>query len=108
MIVFITDVAGIQPWPSFVAALGREGRPHPPDARAREGVGPGDPGLRRRARHGPDGGGQRAPTRSRAPRSAAALERVGTPDDVVGAVRYLVEADYVTGVQLIVDGGRLL
>ena len=39
---------------------------------------------------------------------AAALERVGTPDDVVGAVNYLVEADYVTGVQLIVDGGRLL
>ena len=29
--------------------------------------------------------------------SAAALGRVGSPDDIVGAVRYLVEADYVTG-----------
>jgi NAD(P)-dependent dehydrogenase (short-subunit alcohol dehydrogenase family) len=33
---------------------------------------------------------------------------VGTPGDVVDAVRYLVEAEYVTGIQLVVDGGRLL
>jgi NAD(P)-dependent dehydrogenase (short-subunit alcohol dehydrogenase family) len=33
---------------------------------------------------------------------------VGLPDDIAGAVRYLVEAEYVTGIQLIVDGGRLL
>lgn len=34
------------------------------------------------------------------------LARLGTPDDVVKAVRYLLDADYVTGETLIVDGGR--
>lgn len=38
----------------------------------------------------------------------AALERVGSPDDVVRAVRYLIDADFVTGQILAVDGGRLL
>jgi NAD(P)-dependent dehydrogenase (short-subunit alcohol dehydrogenase family) len=33
---------------------------------------------------------------------------VGSPDDIAEAVRYLVEAEYVTGIQLVVDGGRLL
>ena len=34
--------------------------------------------------------------------------RVGSPDDVAGALRYLLEADYVTGHTLVVDGGRLV
>ena len=34
------------------------------------------------------------------------LRRLGSPDDVVQAVVYLVEAGYVTGETLIVDGGR--
>jgi pteridine reductase len=34
------------------------------------------------------------------------LARIGTPDDVVSAVRYFVSADYVTGETLFVDGGR--
>jgi pteridine reductase len=34
------------------------------------------------------------------------LRRLGSPDDVVGAIRYLLQADYVTGETLIVDGGR--
>lgn len=34
------------------------------------------------------------------------LHRVGTPNDVVGAVRYLIGATYVTGETLFVDGGR--
>jgi pteridine reductase len=34
------------------------------------------------------------------------LKRLGSPDDVVGAVLYLLEADYVTGETIIVDGGR--
>ena len=34
------------------------------------------------------------------------LQRLGRPDDVVGAVLYLLEADFVTGETLIVDGGR--
>lgn len=34
------------------------------------------------------------------------LRRLGDPDDVVRAVLYLLDADYVTGQTLIVDGGR--
>jgi pteridine reductase len=38
--------------------------------------------------------------------AATPLARLGTPDDVAHAVRYLVEAPYVTGETLFVDGGR--
>jgi pteridine reductase len=38
----------------------------------------------------------------------APLERNGAPDDVVGAVRYLLAAEFVTGHVLVLDGGRLL
>ena len=34
------------------------------------------------------------------------LHRLGSPDDVVGAVNYLLDADYVTGTTIVVDGGR--
>lgn len=37
-----------------------------------------------------------------------ALRRRGTPDDATRALRYFVEADYVTGEVAVVDGGRLL
>lgn len=37
-----------------------------------------------------------------------ALGRLGTPDDVVRAVLFLVESDYVTGETLVVDGGKML
>jgi NAD(P)-dependent dehydrogenase (short-subunit alcohol dehydrogenase family) len=40
--------------------------------------------------------------------SKAVLERVGTPGDVVQAIRYLIDAEFVTGHILPVDGGRLL
>ena len=37
------------------------------------------------------------------------LRRLGSPDDVVRAVRYLLEGgDYVTGTTVVVDGGRLI
>lgn len=36
------------------------------------------------------------------------LRRLGSPEDVAGALVYLLEADYVTGETLVVDGGRLL
>lgn len=38
----------------------------------------------------------------------AALRKVGSPADVVGAVLYLADASFVTGQVLVVDGGRLL
>lgn len=34
------------------------------------------------------------------------LRRLGSPEDVVQAVLYLLDADYVTGEVLVVDGGR--
>jgi len=34
------------------------------------------------------------------------LKRIGSPSDVVGAMMYLLSADYVTGDTLLVDGGR--
>lgn len=38
----------------------------------------------------------------------AVLQRTGSPDDVVQALMFLIEADFVTGHILPVDGGRLL
>jgi pteridine reductase len=38
--------------------------------------------------------------------STTPLRRLGAPDDVVQAVLYLLEADFVTGETIIVDGGR--
>ena len=35
------------------------------------------------------------------------LGRIGSPTDITGAVRYLLTADYVTGTELVVDGGRM-
>ncbi len=39
-------------------------------------------------------------------RRTTPLQRLGTPEDVAGAVAYLLEADYVTGEVIRVDGGR--
>jgi NAD(P)-dependent dehydrogenase (short-subunit alcohol dehydrogenase family) len=39
--------------------------------------------------------------------AATLLKRMGDPDDVARAVLYLLEADFVTGTALPVDGGRL-
>ena len=35
------------------------------------------------------------------------LGRIGSSDDIAAAVRYLLNADYVTGTELVVDGGRM-
>ena len=39
-------------------------------------------------------------------RQTTPLKRLGSVNDVVGAVIYLLEADYVTGETIVVDGGR--
>ncbi len=36
------------------------------------------------------------------------LKRIGSPGDVVGALLYLIGAEYVTGATIVVDGGRQL
>jgi len=51
----------------------------------------------------PDGWDEAAGERLR---RTTPLARLGSANDVVGAVIYLLEADYVTGQTLVVDGGR--
>jgi len=41
-------------------------------------------------------------------RPATPLDRLGSPQDVVEAVLYLIRAEFVTGHVLVVDGGRIL
>jgi pteridine reductase len=43
---------------------------------------------------------------SRHLRESTPLGRLGSPDDVASAMLYLLNADYVTGETIIVDGGR--
>lgn len=103
VIVAINDVAAVQPWPRFAhhsaakaaqaqlvkclaAAWGQDG------VRVC-GVAPG-PVLM------PEGVAGSV--------DETALRRLGSPDDVAGAIRYLLEAEFVTGTILVVDGGRLL
>lgn len=103
LVVMIEDVAAYQPWPSFAAHCAAKAsqamltrvlaRALAPDIRVC-GVAPGsvavEPGTEER----------RA--------SESILGRVGSPDDVAGAVLYLVDADFVTGSTVVIDGGRLL
>lgn len=103
VIVAITDVAGIQPWPLFAphgAAKAAQihlvktlalawGR----DAVRVCGIAPGPVLLP---------GGERGATEE------TALGTIGEPADVCRAVRFCVESDFVTGSNVVVDGGRLL
>jgi NAD(P)-dependent dehydrogenase (short-subunit alcohol dehydrogenase family) len=107
VIVFITDVAAMQAWPSFAPhSVAKAGLVHLTEILAKAwapevrvcGVAPGTVLPERDSD---------SESLARAA-GAAALARVGSPDDIAGAVRYLIEADYVTGIQLVVDGGRLL
>jgi pteridine reductase len=106
-IVFITDVAGIEPWPAFAAhGAAKAGLVYLTKVLARAwgprirvcGVAPGTVLLSA-------GASEQVVAESAA---QTVLGRVGTPDDVMQAIDYLLEAEYVTGTQLIVDGGRLL
>lgn len=46
------------------------------------------------------------PEQAEAIRRATPLHRIGKPEDVTGAVLYLIEADYATGTTITIDGGR--
>ena len=57
----------------------------------------------------PEGGQHFAPTEKTRITEQTPLERIGTPEDVAGAVKYLLfDAPFVTGEILAVDGGRRL
>jgi len=103
LVVMLEDVAAYQPWPSFAAHCAAKAaqamltrtlaRALAPEVRVC-GVAPGPVAVE---------AGQEE-------RRAAetALGRVGSPDDVAGAILYLAGATFVTGTTIVVDGGRLL
>ncbi|HVZ77272.1 MAG TPA: SDR family oxidoreductase [Gemmatimonadaceae bacterium] len=105
VIINIADLAAFETWPGYVPHCLTKGavvhmtralaRVLAPDVRVCA-VAPGTVLL-------PDDWGAADAERMR---STTPLQRNGTPEDVAQAVRYLLEADYVTGETLIVDGGR--
>jgi NAD(P)-dependent dehydrogenase (short-subunit alcohol dehydrogenase family) len=52
--------------------------------------------------------GQAKDERLHAMTADQAIKRPGKPEEVAGAVIYLMTADYVTGTNIDVDGGQLL
>ena len=103
LVVMVEDAAAYQAWPSFAAHCAAKAaqamltrvlaRALAPEVRVC-GVAPGpvavEPGQEER----------RA--------AETVLGRVGSPEDVAGAILYLAGADFVTGTTIVVDGGRLL
>jgi pteridine reductase len=107
-VVNLADLAGLQPWPGFVAhSVSKAGvvmltrvlaRSLAPEVTV-NAIAPGAVLV-------PDD--YDAEERERLAR-AAPLGRLGHPEDVVAALLYLLEGgDFVTGEVLVVDGGRLL
>ena len=102
-VVMIEDVAGYQPWPSFVAHSAAKAaqamltrvlaRALAPEVRVC-GIAPGPVAV------------EQNQERRRA--TETLLGRVGSPDDVAAAVVFLAGAEFVTGTTLFVDGGRSL
>lgn len=103
LLVNIEDVAAVLPWTNLAAhAAAKAAQAHltrifaralAPDVRVC-GIAPGPVAV---------------PDEHAAGRAARTLlGRVGTPGDVVKAVRFLLDSDFVTGTTLVVDGGRTL
>ncbi|WP_420129290.1 SDR family oxidoreductase [Longimicrobium sp.] len=106
-VVNMADLAGIQTWAAYAAhGISKAGVIHLTRVAARSlapevrvnGIAPG-------AVLPPESMSD-AEIQSLAERTP--LKRNGSPEDVVRALRYLLQADFVTGETLVVDGGRLL
>jgi pteridine reductase len=104
VIVNIVDLSAMQPWPSFAHhAVSKAGLLHltrvlaralAPDIRVNS-IAPGTV-LPPEGTEGEDGSDRRVSARA------------GNTGDVTRALLYLVRSDFVTGENLIVDGGRML
>ena len=104
-IVNIADLAAFETWPAYVPhGISKAGVVHMTRSLARvlapevrvNGIAPGTVLL-------PEHWDQAADERLR---KTTPLSRTGTPEDVSGAVTFLLESDYITGETIIVDGGR--
>jgi pteridine reductase len=104
-IVNIADLAAFETWPAYIPhGISKAGIVYMTRALARtlapnvrvNGIAPGAVLL-------PDGWSEEDASKLR---ESTPLARLGSPDDVVGAMLFLLRADYVTGETLIVDGGR--
>jgi len=104
VIINICDLSALQAWPSFAHhAVSKAGLLHltkvlaralAPDVRV-NAISPGTI-LPPEDVEGESGSERRL------------VAREGTPEDAVAALLYLVRADFVTGENLVVDGGRML
>ena len=104
-IVNIADLAAFETWPAYIPhGISKAGivymtralaRTLAPDVRV-NAIAPGTVLL-------PDDWSAEDAERLR---QTTPLQRLGSPEDVVGAMLYLLRADYVTGETFIVDGGR--
>jgi pteridine reductase len=106
-IVNMADLAGMQVWGAYAAhGVSKAGLVHLTQVAARS--------LAPEVRVNAIAPGAVLPPESMTPAQVAALadraplKRNGSPDDVVRAVLYLLDADFVTGQVLVVDGGRML
>lgn len=107
VVVNIADLAGVQAWPSFAHhGVAKAGLIHLTRVSARA--------LAPSVRVNCVVPGTVLPpedyTEQQVERSAAraALQRIGSPEDVVEALLFLVRSDFATGSVVTVDGGRLL
>lgn len=104
-IVNIADLAAFETWPAYIPhGLTKSGLVHmtkslarvlAPDVRV-NAIAPGTVLL-------PDAWSEKDAEHLNA---TTPLQREGTPDDVAHALLFLLEADYITGETIIVDGGR--
>ncbi len=103
-VVNIVDLAALQPWTSHTAhSVAKAGLLHLTRVMARR--------LAPEVRVNAIAAGHVLPPEyfdeamTERAREQVPLGRIGKPGDVVGAVRYLVGAEYVTGEVIVVDGG---
>lgn len=106
-IVNISDVAGFEPWPNYLPhSISKAGvemltrglaRVLAPEVTV-NAVAPGPVLL---AEETTDAARQQL-------LDTIPLQRMGTPDEVIRAIRFFLASDYVTGTTLVVDGGQLV
>jgi NAD(P)-dependent dehydrogenase (short-subunit alcohol dehydrogenase family) len=106
-IVFIGDLAALRGWPAFLAHSAAKGGLRPLASGLARALAPR---VRVSIVHPGTVLPEEGTTPEEAERAVAAtlLQRPGDPADVCHAVRYLLEAPFVTGEELVVDGGRRL